>query len=284
MKPTHGRRTWVKLWVRDWLDGTTRYQMSDAQRAFWTDLLAMAGDARIGGVICSGKDPGEKLIGYPLRKFEALMSDPGFDVLETFDLFARTGKISIEVSDDSPKLYVVHILNWQRYQSEYERAKQYRGQSRSQGTEKVQQKSQAESQQKSQPMSRESSMTEVEGEGEGEGEERKKQGAKTAPVFLPDDIPVDLWNAFVDMRAKMRRPVTPKGATLLLKKLDDLKKQGCSLKMVLETSVRRGWSDFFPPANGANKTKLTGDALTMANLRTAFPEWFTTPEPEKEKS
>ena len=124
MKPSTGRRTWIKLWVNDWLDGTTRYQMSDAQRAFWTDLLAMAGRGRYGGIVCSGKD-GDKFIGYPLKTFDALVSQP-FDVLQTFDLFQRTGKIRVEVSEDSPRLYTVFILSWSRYQSDYERQRAWR--------------------------------------------------------------------------------------------------------------------------------------------------------------
>jgi hypothetical protein len=51
-----GKRSWVKLWTNEWLDGTTRYQMSDAQRAFWIDLLAMAGRSRFPGIICAGRD------------------------------------------------------------------------------------------------------------------------------------------------------------------------------------------------------------------------------------
>ena len=121
MKPGDGGRKWIKLWVNEWLDGTTRWQLTGLQRAFWTDLLAMAGRGRVGGIVCSGRD-GDKVIGYPLQVFEAL-SRERFDVLETLHLFERTGKIRIEVSDD---LYVIHILSWERYQSEYERTKKYR--------------------------------------------------------------------------------------------------------------------------------------------------------------
>jgi len=49
------------------------------------------------------------------------------DVLKTFKLFSKTEKISVEVSGDSLKLYTVFIINWSRYQSEYERVKKYRG-------------------------------------------------------------------------------------------------------------------------------------------------------------
>jgi hypothetical protein len=124
MKPTVGRRTWVKLWIIDWLEGTTRYQMSDAQRAFWIDLIAMAGRSRYGGVVCSGKD-GDKWIGYPLTKYEGLMSEK-IDVLATFELFIKTGKITLEAAGKNPTLYTIFIISWPRYQSEYQRTKKYR--------------------------------------------------------------------------------------------------------------------------------------------------------------
>ncbi|HXP68640.1 MAG TPA: hypothetical protein VOA88_05105 [Candidatus Dormibacteraeota bacterium] len=135
MKPSDGRRAWVKLWTNDWLEGTTRYQMTGAQRAFWVDLLAMAGRSRFGGVICAGKD-NDQWIGYPLQKFQGLLSEP-IDVLATFKLFERTGKITLHVTGEaisdaeSPtqagRLYTIFITNWNRYQSEYQRTKKYRG-------------------------------------------------------------------------------------------------------------------------------------------------------------
>jgi hypothetical protein len=54
-----GKRKWVKLWTNEWLDGTTRYQMSGAQRALWIDLLALAGRSRFPGVVCAGRDGDE---------------------------------------------------------------------------------------------------------------------------------------------------------------------------------------------------------------------------------
>jgi hypothetical protein len=120
-----GKRSWVKLWTNEWLDGTTRYQMSDAQRAFWVDLLAMAGRSRFPGVICAGLD-GQNFVGYPLNKFQALMSEP-LDLEATFALFERTGKIKLTVtSEGPPKLFMIELLNWAKYQSEYHRLKKYR--------------------------------------------------------------------------------------------------------------------------------------------------------------
>ena len=130
VNPKFGRRSWVKLWVNEWLDGTTRYEMSDAQRAFWIDLLAMAGRSRYLGVICAGKSPDGKYIVYPINKFQSLMSEP-INVEETLQMFVRTGKISVETTNESPiKLLKLELLNWDKFQSEYQRQKPYRSSSR----------------------------------------------------------------------------------------------------------------------------------------------------------
>jgi hypothetical protein len=124
VNPRFGRRQWVKLWVNEWLEGTTRYEMSDAQRALWVDLMAMAGRSRFPGVICAGEVEG-KLIGYPLSKYQALPSGP-LDIEATFSLFVQRGKITLEVNHDGPvPLYLIRISNWDRFQSEYQRTKGY---------------------------------------------------------------------------------------------------------------------------------------------------------------
>ena len=102
----------MKLWVNEWLDGTTRFQMSGAQRAFWIDLLALAGRSRYPGIVCAGMD-GDRYVGYPLKTFAALDAGAEIDLVATFDLFARTGKVIVEVTTEAPvKLYMVRICNW----------------------------------------------------------------------------------------------------------------------------------------------------------------------------
>jgi hypothetical protein len=166
MNNRFGGRPWIKLWVNEWLDGTTRFEMTDAQRAFFTDLLAMAGRSRFPGTICAGEVDG-KIIGYPLNKFQSLMSEP-LDIEATFLLFVQTGKIEIEVTNETPvRLFKVILLNWERYQSEYQRQKPYRVK-----------KLQGKLQQSDSKSDDEGNTTEVEVEVEVEVEENLKSKSK----------------------------------------------------------------------------------------------------------
>jgi hypothetical protein len=125
----NGGRPWIKFWVDPWLDGTTRWQTTGTQRAFWTDLLAESGRGRFPGYVCAGQDAG-RAVGYPLSWFAAKQTEQ-FDILATFELFERTGKIRIIVTrEEEPKLYALEILKWDVYQSaaltDAERARKYR--------------------------------------------------------------------------------------------------------------------------------------------------------------
>lgn len=112
-----GKRQWVKVWTNEWLDGTTRYEMTGAQRAFWIDLLAMAGRSRYPGIICAGYS-GDSIIGYPLSRFQVLDAGGELDIPATLQLFEARQKIRIEVTQESPvKLFKIVILNWKKYQS-----------------------------------------------------------------------------------------------------------------------------------------------------------------------
>jgi hypothetical protein len=108
--PLGENRPWIKLWVAPWLDGTTRYEMSGSQRAFWIDLLAQGARSRIAGVISPGQVNG-KLLGYPLTWFQGFQ--PDIDVVATLELFQSTGKI--ERVNDGDRI-AVKILNWDKYQ------------------------------------------------------------------------------------------------------------------------------------------------------------------------
>lgn len=69
-------------------------------------------------------------------------------------------------------------------------------------------------------------------------------------------VPVALWLAFVEMRKKIRKPLTDHGGELIRRELAKLQAQGHDPIEVLEQSIRNDWQDVFPVrgSNGARPT------------------------------
>jgi len=246
--------------------------MTGAQRAFWTDLLAMAGRSRFPGIVCSGRD-GEAYVGYPLTTFSAL--DPGaeLDIPATFDLFVATGKIAVEVTAEKPvKLYKVTIMNWDKYQSEYQRQKPYQDSYR----------------QKSRQLSRELTpnlSTNYLLEGEVRSEKEKKEKATPAPktgalvIELPDWVPRETWNAFLEMRKKARKELkTAYAVRLAINELEKLKNAGEDVKAVIEQSILKNYTGFFAvtkggPTNGNGNRAPRGAASNSGRQSNRQPDY-----------
>jgi hypothetical protein len=64
--------------------------------------------------------------------------------------------------------------------------------------------------------------------------------------FLPESIPTILWQDYVDMRIKIKKPMTIKAKQLAVKKLLRLKNDGHSPAKVLEQSILYSWQGLFP--------------------------------------
>lgn len=65
------------------------------------------------------------------------------------------------------------------------------------------------------------------------------------PFTLPSWIPVPQWEAFMDMRKRMRKPPTERAKELLVVDLDLLRNQGFDVGRVLDQSVKNNWAGVF---------------------------------------
>jgi len=76
----------------------------------------------------------------------------------------------------------------------------------------------------------------------------KKQGLKAVRTQLemPDWLPKESWEGFVEMRQKIRKPMTQRAASMILKKLEAFKGDGQDVAAVLDQSVVKSWQDVFP--------------------------------------
>ena len=95
-------------------------ELTAEQRWLWIGLLLLAGDSTVPGVIFRRKDENGHLLGYSPSTL-AEMLDVNILVYEDgISRMISKSKISIDI------LGVISILNWSKYQSEYQRQKPYR--------------------------------------------------------------------------------------------------------------------------------------------------------------
>jgi len=149
------RRQWVKLWVNEWLDGTTRFELTAPQRLLWIDLLALAGRSRFPGYVYAGEGEAGKKVGYPIAYLAGVLQMDEVTLNNALKLLQQHHRITLE--ETGPEQYVIGIINWEKYQSEYLRQKAYR---------KV--------------TTQTTSRLPVEGEGEVEGDKRRRRETAAA--------------------------------------------------------------------------------------------------------
>ena len=64
---------------------------------------------------------------------------------------------------------------------------------------------------------------------------------------LPDWIPEEQWNAWIEARVKIRKPATDYAKRVAVLKLDNLREQGHPPAQVLMQSAFNSWQGLFPP-------------------------------------
>lgn len=75
----------------------------------------------------------------------------------------------------------------------------------------------------------------------------KAKGLAQAPFVLPDWIPLEHWQAWIEARTKTRHAPTDYAKRLAVIKLDNLREQGHEPAQVLMNAAFNGWSGLFPP-------------------------------------
>jgi glycyl-tRNA synthetase beta subunit len=69
---------------------------------------------------------------------------------------------------------------------------------------------------------------------------------KVQKIIFPDWIDKELWNDYVKMRIKIRKPLTNKAIELAIEKLTTLKNEGQNINKVLQQSIFNSWQGLFP--------------------------------------
>lgn len=99
-----------------------------------------------------------------------------------------------------------------------------------------------------------------------------QNASKTLASDVPDWIDLIVWSAFVEMRQKIRRPMTKYAERKIILKLEVLKEQGNDPNEVLNRSIENSWQGVFalPGGNGNGQQAGKRDKLREAMERVGF--------------
>ncbi len=96
--------------------------------------------------------------------------------------------------------------------------------------------------------------------------EEKTENTEENIGVLPDWLPIESWNAFLEMRKDKKKFPTAKAVAMLLGKLEDFRKHGQNVKKILDQSTMNCWTGLFPVNNG-NGNHSTEKGFTVPKDR-----------------
>jgi len=65
-------------------------------------------------------------------------------------------------------------------------------------------------------------------------------------MITPDWIPSEAWAGYVEMRKKIKRPMTDRAIELKFKALAAFRDAGDDIEKILDQSTENSWSDLYP--------------------------------------
>jgi hypothetical protein len=74
---------------------------------------------------------------------------------------------------------------------------------------------------------------------------KNKSNKPAAQIELPEWMPVDAWNGFIEMRKTIKKPMTDRGKELAIEKLKKLLDAGQNIEAVLNESTMNNWQGLF---------------------------------------
>lgn len=78
--------------------------------------------------------------------------------------------------------------------------------------------------------------------------------SRTNGFELPGWVPVVAWEGYVEMRVKMRKPMTERSKELAIRKLEALRAKGYDPQAVLDEATEKSWQGLYEPKGGVTST------------------------------
>lgn len=110
-----GSRTWIKIYCDRWLNGTIREETPEI-RGIWVDLLVLAGSGKYGD---SGEIKITDHVGFLDEQLADLLQISRQKWVTIKKKLMQTDRVIVKNNN------IIAIKKWSKYQSEYERQRQY---------------------------------------------------------------------------------------------------------------------------------------------------------------
>ena len=78
---------------------------------------------------------------------------------------------------------------------------------------------------------------------------------------LPDWVPAEAWNAWVEMRIRIKKPMSIRARKQALKKLWGFKMTGYDIESMIDRSENGKWTDFWPKGEPTQDRLKPDEAL-----------------------
>ena len=85
--------------------------------------------------------------------------------------------------------------------------------------------------------------------------EPKRTTKRDEPFELPDWIPVETWDAFMEVRKKAKAASTDYARRLIVIQLQKFRDEGFDPVAVINTSIRAGWKDVYRPKSAGGQQR-----------------------------
>lgn len=90
---------------------------------------------------------------------------------------------------------------------------------------------------------------------------------------LPDWIPLDAWDGWLEMRKQLKKPLTDRARVRAINKLDAMRQAGQDIAEVLDRSTMSGWTDLYEIKENGNGNRYShGSTDRRSSLARAIDE------------
>jgi len=229
------KKPWDKWYWQDYLSDTGLAACSLAAQGLWMRMLAIMARSKKKGYLLDGNQNMTmeilaRLVGSTIQEVKPLLEE-----LKQHEVFS--------ISDDGI-IYNRRMVREAEISEKRAEAGKIGGLSKKQKSSKSQANTLARSASASASASVYASVYASEYEEEEKGME--KETKKAVQIELPSWIDPSIWNDYLEMRKKIRKPATQKAQELIIKKLEQLKLSGQDPNRVLEQSIENSWQGVFP--------------------------------------